>query len=146
MISLAKEYIKWLCEREQGLFPEPLKESVLTETDILEIERGLGYALPEQYREFLQSWQLPEWAFTVYVTFCGDYPNCFWKTYSREKGGYIPSEFGDTVTVELVWQLWELCCGLSGAFETSGGRDDSVAGSGIYSAWRVLYGGLFFVL
>ena len=51
MISLAKEYIKWLCEREQGLFPEPLKESVLTETDILEIERGLGYALPEQYRE-----------------------------------------------------------------------------------------------
>ena len=44
-----------------------------------------------------------EWAFTVYVTFCGDYPNCFWKTYSREKGGYIPSEFGDTVTVELVW-------------------------------------------
>lgn len=54
MISLAKEYIKWLCEREQGLFPEPLKESVLTETDILEIERGLGYALLEQYREFLQ--------------------------------------------------------------------------------------------
>jgi hypothetical protein len=103
MMSLAKEYIKCLCEREQGLFPEPLKESVLTETDILEIERGLGYALPEQYREFLQSWQLPEWAFTVYVTFCGDYPNCFWKTYSREKGGYIPSEFGDTVTVELVW-------------------------------------------
>lgn len=46
----------------------------------------------------------------------------------------------------MVWQLWELCCGLSGAFETSGGGDDSVAGSGIYSAWRVLYGGLFFVL
>ena len=41
-MSLAKEYIKCLCEREQGLFPEPLKESVLTETDILEIERGLG--------------------------------------------------------------------------------------------------------
>ena len=57
-MSLAKEYIKCLCEREQGLFPEPLKESVLTETDILEIERGLGYALPEQYREFLQSWQI----------------------------------------------------------------------------------------
>ena len=54
MMSLAKEYIKRLREREQGLFPEPLKESALTETDILEIERGLGYALPEQYREFLQ--------------------------------------------------------------------------------------------
>ena len=53
-MSLAKEYIKCLCELEQGLFPEPLKESVLTETDILEIERGLGYALLEQYREFLQ--------------------------------------------------------------------------------------------
>ncbi len=102
-MSPAKEYLEKLYEREPGLFPEGLRESPLTETDLLEIEQGLGYALPEQYREFLQSWLLPEGAVTVYVTFCGDYPNCFWKTYSKEKGGYIPSDFGNTVTVDLVW-------------------------------------------
>lgn len=103
VMSLAKEYLDRLYEREPGLFPGPLEESVLTEADLREIEQGLGFALPGQYREFLQSRQLPEWVFTVSITFCGDYPNRFWKTYSREKGGYIPSEFGDTVTVDLMW-------------------------------------------
>ncbi|MEZ3445586.1 MAG: SMI1/KNR4 family protein [Lachnospiraceae bacterium] len=54
----AEEYLKKLQEREPQLFPEPLRKSTLTDKDLLEIEKALGYQLPEQYKEFLQSYQL----------------------------------------------------------------------------------------
>lgn len=51
----AEEYLKKLQEREPQLFPEPLRKSTLTDKDLLEIEKALGYQLPEQYKEFCRA-------------------------------------------------------------------------------------------
>lgn len=59
-MTVAEEYLKKLQEREPQLFAGPLKKSPLTDEDLLEIEKALGYALPGQYREFLQSYQLTD--------------------------------------------------------------------------------------
>lgn len=87
-MTTAKKYLEILREREPQLWEEPLKESVLTESDLSEIEKGLGYKLPVPYREFLLSYKLPG-DITVLVSFCGDSFACSWsKTFSREKNGY----------------------------------------------------------
>lgn len=87
-MTAAKKYLETLRKREPQLWEEPLKESVLTESDLSEIEKGLGYKLPALYREFLLSYKMPG-DITVLVSFCGDSFACSWsKTFSREKNGY----------------------------------------------------------
>ena len=84
-MTAAKKYLETLREREPQLWEEPLKESVLTESDLSEIEKGLGYKLPVPYCEFLLSYKMPG-DITVLVSFCGDSFACSWsKTFSREK-------------------------------------------------------------
>ncbi|MBD5081373.1 MAG: hypothetical protein HDT44_06360 [Ruminococcaceae bacterium] len=103
-MSQAKNYIELLQKREPELFPQPLKSSSLTDTDIADIEKGLGYALPEDYSEFLQSCQMPK-ELTVIIGFCGDaYAASFSETYSKEAKGYIPVPDDDiAVFTELEW-------------------------------------------
>ena len=89
-MTTAKKYLDILKEREPQLWKEPLKESNLTERDLSDIEKGLGYELPVPYREFLLSYQMPN-DITVLVSFCGDSFACSWsETFSREKNTYIP--------------------------------------------------------
>ena len=66
-MTAAKKYLETLREREPQLWEEPLKESVLTESDLSEIEKGLGYKLPAPYREFLLSYKMPG-DITVFVS------------------------------------------------------------------------------
>lgn len=102
-MTIAEEYLRKLQEREPQLFPEPLKKSTLTDEDLHEIEESLGHKLPEQYKEFLQSYQLKD--MTVYISFCGDsYANSFSKTFSREENGYVPVEWDNLSTlVDMKW-------------------------------------------
>lgn len=103
-MTTAKEYLERLKEREPQIWKEPLEESVLTEQDLSEIEKGLGYALPEPYREFLLSYKMPE-DMTVFVSFCGDsFGNSWEDTFSREKNDYVPRPDQDIgPTVEFEW-------------------------------------------
>lgn len=81
-MTKAEEYLTKLQEREPGLFPEPLQKSNLTDEDIQEIEKALGYGVPQQYKEFLQSFCLAD--MIVYIAFCGDKFACsFEETFSR---------------------------------------------------------------
>lgn len=54
-MTTAKKYLERLKEREPQIWKEPLEESALTEQDLSEIEKGLGYNLPVPYREFLKN-------------------------------------------------------------------------------------------
>ena len=105
-MTAAKKYLDILMEREPQLWKEPLKESAFTEQDVMEIEKGLGYALPVPYREFLMSYKMP-YSVIVLVSFCGDSFACSWsKTYSRECPGYVDrSEHDIGPTVEFEWNM-----------------------------------------
>lgn len=86
-MTTAKKYLDILKEHEPQLWKEPLKGSNLTERDVSDIEKGLGYELPIPYREFLLSYKMPN-DITVLVSFCGDSFACSWReTFSREKNG-----------------------------------------------------------
>ncbi len=112
-MTTAKKYLDILKEREPQLFKEPLKESAFTDKDLLEIEKGLGYSLPEPYREFLLSYKI-NGDIAVLVSFCGDsFANSWVETFSREKNDYIPRPEHDIgPTVEFEWHNIE---GNSGA-------------------------------
>jgi len=103
-MTTAKEYLAELKKREPQIWKEPLEESALTEQDLSEIEKGLGYALPTSYRAFLLSYKMPE-NMTVFVSFCGDsFGNSWQSTFSREKNDYVPRKEGDIgPTVEFEW-------------------------------------------
>lgn len=100
----AKNYLDILREREPQLWPGVPEASALTEADLLEIEAGLGYRLPEPYREFLTCYKMPR-DLTVLVSFCGDsYANSWDSTYSREENGYVPRPESDIgPTAEFEW-------------------------------------------
>lgn len=89
-MTIAEEYLKKLQEREPQLFPEPLKRSTLTDEDLLVIEKSLGHKLPEQYKEFLQSYQLSD--ITVYLSFLGDVFGDSGRTFSREENDYVEAD------------------------------------------------------
>lgn len=97
----AKHYIETLYHNNPQLFPEGLQPSLLTNLDIQTIETNIGYTLPEQYRNYLQSYQMP--ILTTYLTLCGDLACGLYETYSREKQGYIESTSDDYVVVDLEW-------------------------------------------
>ena len=65
-MTTAKQYLNILRERKPLGWSEPP-----------EIEKGLGYSLPEPYREFLQSCKMPT-DLTVLVSVCGDSFGCSW--------------------------------------------------------------------
>ncbi|MDE7417652.1 MAG: SMI1/KNR4 family protein [Lachnospiraceae bacterium] len=98
----AEKYLIKLQEREPQLFPEPLKKSTLTNEDLLEIEKSLGYELPEPYKEFLQSYQLPE-IMTVYPSFCGNNIGARFRTFYRMNRGYVPKEGQCNMLVDVEW-------------------------------------------
>ncbi|MDE6220807.1 MAG: SMI1/KNR4 family protein [Lachnospiraceae bacterium] len=102
-MTIAEEYLKKLQEREPQLFPEPLKKSTLADKDLLEIEKSLGHKLPEQYKEFLQSYQLPDT--TVYLSFLGDVFGDWDRTFSREKNDYVPVDLDNDVStlMDMEW-------------------------------------------
>lgn len=102
-MTIAEEYLKKLQEREPQLFPEPLRKSTLTDGDIIEIEKALGHGLPEQYKEFLQSYQLPD-MMTMYISFCGDDFGDWDRTYSIEEKDYVQAEDDQpSILVDMVW-------------------------------------------
>lgn len=65
-MTIAEEYLKKLQERQPQLFTEPLRKSTLSDGDMVEIEKTLGYALPKQYKEFLQSYQLSDMTVSLF--------------------------------------------------------------------------------
>ena len=103
-MTAAKKYLNILKEREPERWQGPLTESALTEQDLSEIEKGLGYTLPIPYREFLLSYRMPE-DLTVLVSFCGDsFANSWDDTFSREENDYVPRpEYDIGPTVEFEW-------------------------------------------
>lgn len=103
-MTTAKKYLERLKEREPQIWKEPLEESALTEQDLSEIEKGLGYNLPVPYREFLMSYKMPE-NMTVFVSFCGDlFGNSWEDTFSREKNDYVPRPEHDIgPSVDFEW-------------------------------------------
>lgn len=103
-MTTAKEYLHRLKEREPQIWKEPLEESMLTEQDLSEIEKGLGFALSTPYREFLLSFKMPE-NMTVFVSLCGDsFGNSLCDTFSREKNEYVPRPEHDIAsTVDFKW-------------------------------------------
>ena len=103
-MTTAEKYLNILKEREPQLWEGPLEKSAFTECDLSTIEKGLGYSLPLPYREFLQSYKMPE-DVTVLVSFCGDsYAKSWDETYSREEHDYVPlSEDDIGPTVEFKW-------------------------------------------
>lgn len=96
-----KQYIEALYQYEPHLFPEGLKPSLLTNADIQVIEEKIGYTLPKQYKDYLQSYQMP--VLTTYLTLCGDLACSLYQTYSKEQHGYIESTSDEYVVVDLVW-------------------------------------------
>lgn len=101
-MTIAEEYLKKLQEREPQLFPEPLRKSLLTDGDIAEIEKAFGHRLPEQYKEFLQSYQLPD--MRVYLSFLGEYFGDWDVTFSREKNDYMPVDDDQAnVLTDMEW-------------------------------------------
>lgn len=80
----AKEYLETLYQQEPQLFSEPLKMSILAETDLQFMEQQIGYRFPKQFVEFLTTYQLPQ--MTMFITFCGELAEyALHKTFSREK-------------------------------------------------------------
>ena len=102
-MTIAEEYLNKLQEREPQLFPEPLRKSALTDGDIIEIEKVLGHRLPEQYKEFLQSYQLPK-TMTVYPCFCGNYIGARFRTYKIAAQEYVPEEGQLHMSVDIKWK------------------------------------------
>lgn len=103
-MSTARKYLDLLKEREPELWKEPLETSKFTEQDLLEIEKGIGYSLPQSYCDFLLSYKMPE-NITVLVSLCGDsFANSWPNTFSREKKDYISRPEHDIgPTVEFDW-------------------------------------------
>lgn len=112
-MTTAEQYLNILREHKPLRWSEPPEGAPLTGEDLAEIEKGLGYSLPEPYREFLQSCKMPA-DLTVLVSVCGDSFGCSWPlTYSRETGGYLPRpdiDIGPTVKFE-----WHNIAGNTGA-------------------------------
>ena len=102
-MQTAKNYLEQLYKKEADLFSKPLEASTLTEADLQEIETSLGYSLPEQYKEFLQSYQMDD--MTVYIALCGNAYGCsFNETFSREKKDWVLVKEDDPyVLVDLQW-------------------------------------------
>lgn len=98
----AEEYLKKLQEREPQLFPEPLRKSTLTDKDLHEIKKALGYQLPDQYKEFLQSYYLPE-TMTVYPGFCGNNIGARFRTYKNATQEYVPEKGQLHMPVDVEW-------------------------------------------
>ena len=109
-MSTAKEYLETLYQQEPQLFSEPLKMSILAETDLQFMEQQIGYRLPEQFVEFLTTYQLPQ--MTMFITFCGELAFALEKTFSREKNGYVYNKSEEFVVVDLMWNGMNGNCGV----------------------------------
>ena len=109
-MSTAKEYLETLYQQEPQLFSEPLKMSILVEPDLQFIEQQIGHRLPKQFVEFLTTYQLPQ--MTMFITFCGDLASALYKTFSREKNGYVLSKSEEFVVVDFTWNGMNGNCGV----------------------------------
>ena len=109
-MSTAKEYLETLYQQEPQLLSEPLKMSILVEPDLQFIEQQIGHRLPKQFVEFLTTYQLPQ--MTMFITFCGDLASALYKTFSREKNGYVLSKSEEFVVVDFTWNGMNGNCGV----------------------------------
>ena len=109
-MSSAKEYLDTLSQQEPQLVSEPLKMSILVEPDLQFIEQQIGHRLPKQFVEFLTTYQLPQ--MTMFITFCGDLASALYKTFSREKNGYVLSKSEEFVVVDFTWNGMNGNCGV----------------------------------
>ncbi len=103
-MTKAEEYLTKLQEREPACFQEPLRKSNLTDDDLCEIEKALGHAVPQQYREFLQSSCLSD--MTVDIAFSGDKFACSCEeTFSRAQKRYVQRDWDNDsgVLVDMEW-------------------------------------------
>ena len=96
----AKEYLEMLYQQDPQLFSEPLKVSILAEPDLQFMEQQIGYRLPKQFEAFLTTYQLP--SMTMFITFCGELASLY-KTFSREKNGYVLNQSEEFAVVDLSW-------------------------------------------
>ena len=102
--------LETLYQQEPQLFSEPLKMSILVEPDLQFIEQQIGHRLPKQFVEFLTTYQLPQ--MTMFITFCGDLASALYKTFSREKNGYVLSKSEEFVVVDFTWNGMNGNCGV----------------------------------
>lgn len=101
-MTVCERYLEDWQRREPERFAGGLKRSPLTPEDLRQMEKELPYPLPEQYQDFLLSYQVPE--VTVYVTLCGDLSCSLWQTFSLEKHGYVRStSYEEDVVVDVQW-------------------------------------------
>lgn len=104
----AKEYLEMLYQQDPQLFSEPLKVSILAEPDLQFMEQQIGYRLPKQFEAFLTTYQLP--SMTMFITFCGELASLY-KTFSREKNGYVLNQSEEFAVVDLSWNGTNGNCG-----------------------------------
>ena len=77
----AKEYLEELYKLRPREFPDGLKPSPLKKEEIKAIESKIGYSLPQQYQDYLLSYQIPY--ITSYITLYGDLTDSFSETFSN---------------------------------------------------------------
>ena len=70
-MNRAIEYWNALQKRKPSLFNNGFVSALLTEKDIEKIEQKLNYSLPEPYKDFLTSCQMPQRC-KVNIRLCGD--------------------------------------------------------------------------
>lgn len=74
-MNKSMEYIDTLRKREPSLF-QGGQRSALTDGDIEKIEQALKYTFPAPYKEFLQSYVIPQGC-VINISLCGDLSVCF---------------------------------------------------------------------
>ena len=100
----AKEYLEMLYQQDPQLFSEPLKVSILAEPDLQFMEQQIGYRLPKQFEAFLDN--LSTSSMTMFITFCGELASLY-KTFSREKNGYVLNQSYTYIYCRLVLERHE---------------------------------------
>lgn len=76
-----------LAEQQPFDWPAQLEKSPVTDADIQSVETNWGYQFPEEFKEFLKSYILPD-PTVVYGKFKGDWPGGG-VSYSHELGRYL---------------------------------------------------------
>lgn len=78
------------------------KSAGISDEDISEIEDEIGFTLPDDYRRFLQTYNLP--SCDVLICFCGySFGGSFTTTYSTVEGKYVEADDEDDIVREFSW-------------------------------------------
>ena len=97
-MQTTKAYLETLYQRKPELFPDGLNPSPLTEHDIQLLENRVGYPFPQQYRDYLLTYQVPR--ISTSIRFCTS------SVYirSKEKNTFVPEVKPENVVeVDFDW-------------------------------------------